>query len=250
MVPKQVAHRVWYHFCMGSMAEPIPFLGSKGDKSEVLYVLMGSALLTLLYQSVANLLDTNTSKLEFWSLIFSFACVWLSRTENVHSMSTGIISVVLMGVFLLRIELVAQGWLQFIYYVPIQLYGWWAWCRGGAGRTELPVTRLSVKQWVAVAVVFVAAWFSFFTLFDLLYEDPQFLIWDTSIVSASFIAQILMTRKKVECWYFWTIPVNISAILLYWRASVPAFSFLYLIFLVNAVFGWMQWRKSADVAEQ
>ena len=234
---------------MGTKTEQIPLFGTRNDKTEAVYVLLGSALVTLLYVLVANFLDTATTQLEFWSLIFSFACVWLSRTENVHSMSTGIVSVVLMGVFLLRIELVGQGWLQFIYYVPIQFYGWWAWCRGGAGRTELPVTRLSMKHWVAVAVIFVAAWSSFFALFDFLYEKPQFLIWDTSIVSASFIAQILMTRKKVECWYFWTIPVNISAILLYWRASVPAFSFLYLIFLVNAVFGWRQWQKSAGVAK-
>ena len=230
---------------MGTKAEPLPIFGSKRDKSEALYVLFGSALVTLVYVFVARSLETSTSQLEFWSLIFSFACVWLSRTENVHSMSTGIVSVVLMGVFLLQIELVGQGWLQFVYYVPIQIYGWWAWCRGGAGRTELPVTRLSTKQWVAITMLFVAAWSGFYSLFNFLYEDPQFLIWDTSIVSASFIAQILMTRKKAECWYFWTIPVNISAILLYWRASVTAFSFLYLIFLVNAVFGWRQWRKSA-----
>jgi len=188
--------------------------------------------------------------LEFWSLIFSFACVWLSRTENVHSMSTGIVSVVLMGIFLLRIGLVGQGWLQFVYYVPIQIYGWWAWCRGGVGRTELAVTRLSPKQWAGIVILFISTWAGFYGLFNFLYEDPQFLIWDTSIVSASFIAQVLMTRKKVECWYLWTIPVNVSAVLLYWRASVPAFSFLYLIFLINAAFGWRQWRKSADIAKQ
>ena len=235
---------------MGTEAEPLPLFGTKKDKTEALLVFLGSALVTLLYVLVANSLGTSTTQLELWSLIFSFACVWLSRTENVHSMSTGIASVVLMGVFLLRIELVGQGWLQFFYYVPIQFYGWWAWCRGGAGRTELPVTRLSAKQWVAIAGIFVSAWAFFCWLFNFLYEDPQFLIWDTSIVSASFIAQILMTRKKVECWYFWTIPVNISAILLYWRASVPAFSFLYSVFLINAIFGWKQWRKSAGVGTQ
>jgi len=247
MVPKSEDLQLWYHFAMETKVEPLPPFGSKRDKSEALYVLIGSVLVTLVYVSVARSLETSTSQLEFWSLIFSFSCVWLSRTENVHSMSTGIVSVVFMGVFLLQIELVGQGWLQFVYYVPIQIYGWWAWCRGGAGRTELPVTRLSTKQWVAIAMLFVVAWSGFCLLFNFLYEDPQFLIWDTSIVSASFIAQILMTRKKVECWYFWTIPVNISAVLLYWRASVPAFSFLYLIFLVNAVFGWRQWRNSADV---
>ena len=240
----------WYHFAMSVNNEPLSLFGSKEDKAEALYALAGSALVTLLYVFVARSLETTTSQLEFWSLIFSFACVWLSRTENVHSMSTGIVSVVLMGIFLLRIGLVGQGWLQFVYYVPIQIYGWWAWCRGGVGRTELAVTRLSLMQWAGIVVFFIATWAGFYGLFNFLYEDPQFLIWDTSIVSASFIAQILMTRKKVECWYLWTIPVNVSAVLLYWRASVPAFSFLYSIFLANAVFGWRQWRKSAEVTKQ
>jgi nicotinamide mononucleotide transporter len=230
--------------------EHLSLFGSKEDKSEALYALVGSALVTLLYVFVAKSLETTTTQLEFWSLIFSFACVWLSRTENVHSMSTGIVSVVLMGIFLLRIGLVGQGWLQFVYYVPIQVYGWWAWCRGGVGRTELTVTRLSPKQWAGIVVLYIATWAGFYGLFNFLYEDPQFLTWDTSIVSASIIAQVLMTRKKVECWYVWTIPVNVSAVLLYWWASVPAFSFLYLIFLINASFGWRQWRKSADIAKQ
>ena len=69
---------------------------------------------------------------------------------------------------------------------------------------------------------------------------------DTSIVAASVVAQILMTRKKVECWFFWTFPVNVSALLLYWRADVPAFSFLYLVFLLNAYFGWRQWASSSE----
>ena len=240
----------WYDFIMSVNNEPLSLFGSKENKSEALYALAGSALVTLMYVFVARSLETTTSQLEFWSLIFSFACVWLSRTENVHSMSTGIVSVVLMGIFLLRIGLVGQGWLQFVYYVPIQIYGWWAWCRGGVGRTELAVTRLALMQWAGIVVLFIATWAGFYGLFNVLYEDPQFLIWDTSIVSASFIAQILMTRKKVECWYLWTIPVNVSAVLLYWRASVPAFSFLYLIFLVNAAFGWRQWRKSAEVTKK
>ena len=153
--------------------EPLSLFGSKEDKSEALYALAGSALVTLLYVFVARSLETTTTQLEFWSLIFSFACVWLSRTENVHSMSTGIVSVVLMGIFLLRIGLVGQGWLQFVYYVPIQIYGWWAWCRGGVGRTELAVTRLSLMQWAGIVVLFIATWASFYGLFNFLYEDLE-----------------------------------------------------------------------------
>lgn len=229
-----------------SPTRKLSFWGTSSNQLETAAILGASLFLTLLYSFIANRLETPTSKLEFWSLVFSFACVWLSRTENVLSMATGIVSVVLMGIFLLKVGLVGQGWLQFVFYVPIQLFGWWSWCRGGEGRTELKIGRLVLSGWALSISVFFLTWVFFALLFDTLYESPQYLIWDTSIVAASVVAQILMTRKKVECWFFWTFPVNVSALLLYWRADVPAFSFLYLVFLLNAYFGWRQWASSSE----
>jgi nicotinamide mononucleotide transporter len=220
-----------------------PFTGTSSEKIEAVKVLGGSVLLTLGYVFIAKQLDTTTTQLEMWSLVFSFACVWLARTENIHSMTTGITSVILMGVFLLQIDLVGQGWLQFVFYVPVQLYGWWAWSRGGEGKTELPVSKLSKLKWLLVAVFFLVSWRFFNWVFGTIYDDPSYLLWDTSIVAASVLAQVLMVRKKVECWFFWTGPVNISAIFLYWVIEVPAFSFLYSIFLINAIAGWWQWNS-------
>lgn len=229
-----------------SPTRKLSFWGTSSNQLETAAILGASFFLTLLYSFIANRLETPTSKLEFWSLVFSFACVWLSRTENVLSMATGVVSVVLMGIFLLQVDLVGQGWLQFVFYVPIQLFGWWSWCRGGEGRTELKIGRLVLSGWVLSISFFFLTWVFFALLFDTLYELPQYLIWDTSIVASSVVAQILMTRKKVECWFFWTFPVNVSALLLYWRADVPAFSFLYLVFLLNAYFGWRQWASSSE----
>lgn len=222
-----------------------PYLGTFHNQREAFFVILGAIAVTFGYVAIANWLGTPTSNLEIWSLVFSFACVWLSRTENIYSMATGIVSVAVMGVFLFRVDLVGQAWLQFVYYVPVQIYGWWAWCRGGVNQTELQVSRLNSKDWMKVAIAMLSVWIFFWWLFDTIYENPQFLVWDTSIVSASILAQVLMTRKKVECWYFWTFPVNVSALLLYWRADVPAFSFLYGIFLINAAFGWRQWHHAA-----
>lgn len=228
------------------MSEKLPVFGTRENRFEAIVVVAASFVLTMIYSFIADLLETPTTRLEFWSLVFSFACVWLSRRENIHSMSTGIVAVILMGIFLLRIDLVGQGWLQFLYYVPVQIYGWWAWCRGGSDKTELAVTRLSARGLFAVAVVFLASWRLFNWIFGTIYDQPQYLLWDTSIVAASVVAQALMSRKKVECWFFWSVPVNVSAIALYWVLDVPAFSFLYSIFLLNAVWGWLQWHKSAQ----
>jgi nicotinamide mononucleotide transporter len=222
----------------------LPWFGTNADKREAAISLIGSLFITVVYIQVAQAFDTPTTKLEFFSLIFSFMCVWLSRTENIFSMHSGIISTITMGIFLLRIEVVAQGWLQFVYYVPVQLYGWYMWCRGGENRTELQVSRLNIKNWVATTLFCCGLWALTMLVFSQIYENPQYLLWDASIVAASIVAQTLMTFKKVESWIFWSLPVNTSAIVLYLRTDVPAFSFLYAVFLLNAVWGWQQWKKS------
>lgn len=221
-----------------------PFFGTSADKKEAMISLGGSLLLTLLYTTVAKQLDTITSSLEFWSLVFSFTCVWLSRTENIYSMHAGIISSIYMGIFLLRIELVGQGWIQFVYYIPIQLYGWWAWCRGGEQKTELPVTKLNARLWLITLFGFTTIWLGARILFGAIYENPQYIWWDTSIVAASIAAQSLMTLKKVESWVFWFFPVNVSSIVLYLYTDVPAFAVMYTVFLANAAWGWRQWVNS------
>ncbi|CAB4654935.1 unannotated protein [freshwater metagenome] len=221
-----------------------PLFGTSSDRKEAAISLGGSLLLTLLYTTIARELDTTTSALEFWSLVFSFSCVWLSRTENIYSMHAGIVSSVCMGTFLLQIELVGQGWIQFVYYIPIQLYGWWAWCRGGEQKTELPVTRLNQKNWVLTISGFAAIWLGTRILFGAIYENPQYIWWDTSIVAASIAAQSLMTLKKVESWMFWFFPVNVSSIVLYLYTDVPAFAVMYTVFLANAAWGWRQWTNS------
>jgi len=232
---------------MPAVRSKLALHGTRSDKKEALVALLGSWLITELYSRIAEYLDVRTSTLEYVSLVFSFACVWLSRTENIYSMSTGIVSSVVMGVFLLRIELVGQGWIQFVYYVPIQIVGWYQWSKGGTGRTELPVTSLRVRGWAYHIGLLLATWVSTRIAFGMIYENPRLIWWDTSIVAASIVAQTLMTTKKVECWIFWIVPVNISSIALYLHTDVPAFAVMYGIFLANAVWGWRSWVRAERI---
>jgi nicotinamide mononucleotide transporter len=227
----------------------LPWFGTTPDKIEAAISFAGSLFITLVYVQIASVFDTTTTSLELLSLIFSFMCVWLSRTENIYSMHSGIISSIFMGIFLIRIEVVAQGWLQFVYYVPIQLYGWWVWCQGGESKTELLVSKLNIKKWFATLAFALGIWALTILMFSYIYDHPRYLIWDASIVAASIVAQTLMTFKKVESWIFWSLPVNTSAIVLYLKTDVPAFSFLYAVFLLNAVWGWLQWKKSERLTQ-
>ena len=89
------------------------------------------------------------------------------------------------------------------------------------------------------------AWTFCWVMFQRLYGPLQWMGWDTSIVAASITAQLLMTAKKLECWLWWQVPVNISAIGLYIVTDAWAFAFLYAVYLLNASSGYLLWRRSA-----
>lgn len=226
---------------------PLSWLGTSFDKKEALVGTLGALVISLLYQFVATrAFNTPVSQLELWSLVSSLACVWLTRTENVWSMPLGIISCVLMGWFFLDISLVGQGWLQLAFYIPVQVVGWWAWCRGGVGFTELPPTRLKRRGWVLSVVLGLVCWGAVWALFYSLYGSTLFQGWDTSVVAASIIAQFLLTFKKAEHWLLWLVPVNVSAIFLYAATGAWSFSFLYVVYLFNAWSGWKMWLRVMD----
>lgn len=222
----------------------LPLLGTRRDQTEAIVAGLLALVVTLVYVLVARTLDTPTTKLEFFALIANLACVWLARTENIWTMPYGIAAVILLGWFFFSVDLVGQAWLQYVYYVPVQLIGWWAWAKGGTGRTELPISSLRLRGWALALLAGGVLWMSCWALFVSIYESPAYVLWDTSIVAASVVAQTLMTWKRREHWIFWIVPVNISAMLLYLRTDAWAFLFLYGVFLANAVWGWFNWRAT------
>jgi len=65
-------------------------------------------------------------------------------------------------------------------------------------------------------------------------------------VAASVAAMVLMAKKKVESWWPWIVPVDVSAIGLYAATGAWMFSALYVVFPVVASVGLVRWMRAAD----
>lgn len=180
--------------------------------------------------------------LEIFGTATSLACVWLTRRQNVLSIPYGIVSVVAMGVFFFQIGLVGQGWLHLGYYVPVQFVGWWVWIRAGEGRTDLPVGWLSWRARGLIALGLLGGTVVLAAVFERLHGPSPYLLWDSSIVAASLVAQYLLITKRIESWWLWLVPVDISAILLYLRSDAEMFAALYTLYLVVASMGLRDWH--------
>jgi len=111
----------------------------------------------------------------------------------------------------------------------------------------LLVTRLSNPARVLALTGGAIATMVLGWLLDAGWDDALYTYWDASIVAASVVAMLLLSRKKVESWWLWILPVNVSAIGLYLATGAYMFAALYGLFLIMAFVGLARWIRAAQV---
>ena len=130
-----------------------------------------------------------------------------------------------------------------IFFLVIQLYGWWAWTHAARVDHGVAVGWLPWKNrilWLAgtaAAILFWGAGMARFT--DAAAPFP-----DATIAGLSVAAQILQSFRRVESWVLW-IAVDVLAVGLFaWRGLLVT-SALYFLFLILATIGLLEWRRKA-----
>jgi nicotinamide mononucleotide transporter len=228
-------------------AVPAPWFGRRWEHRQAAVAGVGSFLACYLYWHGTKPWspDAVPGAVEFGATATSLWSVWITQRRNVLAMPVGIVSVLLMGWVFNDIGLVGQTWLQWGYYVPVQFWAWAQWTRGGDGGGELTVTRLALPVRGLVLAAGVAATLVLGWVLDAGWDDAVYTYWDASIVAASVLAMILMSAKKVESWWLWIGPVNVSAIGLYLSTGARMFAVLYMLFLVMAFVGLDKWYRAA-----
>lgn len=208
---------------------------------------MGSLAACILYWVMARRFapEATPGTVEFVGTATSLWSVWITQRRNVLALPIGIVSVAFMGAFFLQVGLAGQVLLHWAYYLPVQFWAWWHWARGGEGGGELIVGRLSWPVRVGALAAMAAATVGLGWLLDAGWDEALFTYWDASIVAASVVAMVLMSTKKVESWWLWIGPVNVSAIALYARTGAHMFAALYMLFLVMAIVGLVRWERAA-----
>jgi nicotinamide mononucleotide transporter len=180
------------------------------------------------------------SLLEIFANLFNLASVFLANRNSVHTWWIGIIGGVLYGVMFYEVRLYADVILQ-VFFILTNFYGWWAWLHGGAAREELPITRVAFKSlgmFAGLAIVLTAG--HGFLLHSL--TDASFPFIDSTVLVLSIIAQFLLMRRKLESWIFWIV-VDAIAVPLYGAKELYLTSAIYFLFLLNAVWGLINWYK-------
>lgn len=182
------------------------------------------------------------SPYELAGAAFGFLGVWLTVKQNVWCWPVGLVNVLLYAVVFYESRLYPDMTLQCIYAV-LSLYGWYHWLHPGEGRVELPVTRITRKEVLALMPVgaagaaAVGGFFATYTNADLPYLN-------STTVVMSLIAQWLQTRKILENWALW-IAADLVAIGVYLYKDLYATAALFAAYTTLAALGLREWRKSS-----
>jgi nicotinamide mononucleotide transporter len=183
---------------------------------------------------------------EVLAVIFGIVSVYLSTREHIWSWPTALVNVALYFVVFFEAKLYADMGLQVVYFA-LSLYGWYEWLYGGENRTELHVSRTSRPLGVRLLVIGAVSAVVLGTLLAR-FTDAALPYVDSATTSTSLVAQWMMTRKILENWAVW-IAVDVVYVGMFIFKHLYLTAGLYAVFLVLAVMGFIQWRRSLEGRE-
>jgi len=181
-----------------------------------------------------------TTPLEFIAVAFGIASVMFSRMENIWVYPTGIVNTTIYIYLSIIAGLYAEAGVNF-YYTVMSVVGWVLWARKREGEKVLHITRSSQREWVIALTFFGLCWAILFFILKK-FTDSTVPVADGFASAAAYTGMWLMARKKLENWLWWIV-TNIASIPLYFVKGFVFTSFQYLVFLVLAILGYVEWRR-------
>ena len=203
----------------------------------------------LCHQFVQDL--RHTGWWEFIAVIAGIGSVWFSRSENILVYPTGLVNTIIYIYLSLKMSLLGEASVN-LYYTVLNIYGWVMWTRKDRqDQYVLRITRSSSRE--------IAQQLAFFAFFYLLVFGsltwlkrgfaPLAIPWADAFASATaYTGMWLMTKKKVESWHWW-IATNCASIPLYFVKHYVFTSVYYLVLLIIAIAGLLEWSKRAKAIE-
>ncbi len=188
-----------------------------------------------------------TTWLEYIAVFAGIASVWYSRKEHILVYPVGLVNTIIYIYLSFKFHLPGEASVNF-YYTVMSIYGWYMWMKKtGQQDTVLHVTwsgkRMLLYQGLFFLFFYVTIYFSLVYLKENFFEGA--IPWADAFASATaFTGMWLMTRKKVESWYWW-IATNIASVPLYFAKGLVFTSVYYIVLLIMAVLGLTEWIRRA-----
>lgn len=180
------------------------------------------------------------STIEIIAVALGVANILLVARRSIWNFPVALVMVTLYARIFWDAKLYSDAGLQGFFFV-VNLYGWWSWRANKEDAGEVVVerlTRAALTGWIGGSMVAVLGWGTVMARLT----DASLPYADASVAMLSVAAQLLLTWRRLENWYWWIV-VNVISVGLYAAKGLYLTTGLYALFLILAVWGLMSWRK-------
>lgn len=177
---------------------------------------------------------------EVAATLTSFSCTWMCVRQTRWNYPMAVLSTALLSYVFWTSGLYASMALN-LYLIPTVIYGYFIW---GKDTETKPVKHVKLFTVVTQYAPFtIAAYVGALSIVT--YFGGNFAPLDSVCLIGSILAQFLLDRKKIETWFVWMF-VNVFSIYIYFESGLYLLAIQFSFFLLNAVIGYFQWRKSLE----
>lgn len=190
---------------------------------------------------------TGTTPLEYLGVVAGIVSVWLSRKENIWVYPVGLVNTLIYVYLSFKGSLFGEASVN-VFYTIMSVYGWVVWAqRDKQKKPVLHITYSSKKEWAWQIAFFAGCYLAMYVALTYLknaFNQGTIPMADAFASATAYTGMWMMTRKKVESWYWWIL-TNISSIPLYFVKGYVFTSFLFLVLLIMAFWGLAEWKQRA-----
>jgi nicotinamide mononucleotide transporter len=187
----------------------------------------------------------STSLLEYIAVFTGIASVWYYKKENILVYPIGLINTIIYIYLSVKGHLFGEASVNF-YYTVMSIYGWILWSKKDKQKHYVVIiTTSGVKEWIYQLLFFAAFYVTIFYALAYIKNSfaPGAIPWADAFASAAaYTGMWMMTKKKLESWIWWII-TNSASIPLYFVKGFVFTSVYYLVLLVMAVAGLLEWKR-------
>jgi nicotinamide mononucleotide transporter len=217
------------------------------------FLILGALTFNVLYAILANEFDV----IGMIASVTGVVCVVLVAKRSMSNYIFGLINVSLYAYISYESELYGDFLLNALYYIPMQIVGWFMWIKdrgdidsqGHADESIVKSKLMSHNARIVLLIVCVTATALGGYLLTIYTGDPQ-PYKDSATTVLSVLAMWLMVRKYVEQWFLW-VAVNVISILMWVFVWVDGGThaglmvIMYLFYLANSINGIIVWSTAA-----
>lgn len=183
--------------------------------------------------------------IELFGVLTGLIYIFLEIRANIWLWPVGIITSLFFIIVFLQSKFYADMGLQ-VYYLVVCFYGLYLWLRRGKQHTdsekmEICVRNITRKELLIYSIACLACYFIIHHVL-INYTDSPLPAWDSFTTALSVVATFMLAHKIIEQWWIWIV-VNIVSLGLYIYKDLYLTAFLFLVYGIMAVIGYIEWKK-------